>query len=197
MGFLTVAGGEPDLAAAAGAPEGETPLPYPVALPIQEDHPLATLPACQDLDRAMERYANVMGMAPGVAYTLSPDWVRDMTYQGKEHDYAFRIALCDAGPIMHELIESVRGPNAYEAFLEERGEGMHRISYLVDDVDAEIRRTGSKGYAFLQGGRGFGKDGDGAFAYFDTRRDLGCVLEALDLPPELPDPERVYPEQQG
>jgi len=51
----------------------------------------------------------------------------------------------------------------------------------------------AKGYALLQSGRGFGVDGDGAYAYFDTERDLGCLVEAIELPSAMPDPEYRYP----
>jgi methylmalonyl-CoA/ethylmalonyl-CoA epimerase len=50
-------------------------------------------------------------------------------------------------------------------------------------------------FAVLQSGRGFGTNDDGAFAYFDTERTFGCIFEALELPAELPPPERVYPDQ--
>ncbi len=53
----------------------------------------------------------------------------------------------------------------------------------------------SKGYPLLQSGRSFGTNDDGAYAYFDTERDFGCILEAIEMPQGMPDPERTYPEQ--
>jgi hypothetical protein len=41
----------------------------------------------------------------------------------------------------------------------------------------------------------FGSNDDGAYAYFDTERALGCILEALEMPPEMPPPHRTYPDQ--
>jgi methylmalonyl-CoA/ethylmalonyl-CoA epimerase len=149
----------------------------------------------RDLDRAMERYTNELGIGPWAVYTFTPDWVRDMTFRGKEQDFAFKIALCEVAPITHELLEPVQGPNSYEEFLDERGEGLHHLCYLVEDIDAEISKMESRGFAVLQSGRGFGTNDDGAFAYFDTERAFGCIFEALELPAELPPPERVYPDQ--
>jgi methylmalonyl-CoA/ethylmalonyl-CoA epimerase len=149
----------------------------------------------RDLDRAMERYTNELGIKPWAVYTFTPDWVRDMTFRGKEQDFAFKIALCEVAPITHELLEPVQGPNSYEEFLNERGEGLHHLCYLVEDIDAEISRMESRGFALLQSGRGFGTNDDGAYAQFDTERTLGCTLEALELPPEMQPPERTYPEQ--
>ncbi|MGZ4399343.1 MAG: hypothetical protein ACXVYM_00570 [Gaiellaceae bacterium] len=36
------------------------------------------------------------------------------------------------------------------------------------------------GYECLQHGYGFGRDGSGAFAYFDTESELGYLIEALE-----------------
>jgi hypothetical protein len=149
----------------------------------------------RDLDRAMERYTNELGIGPWAVYTFSPDWVRDMTFRGKEQGYAMKLALCNVGPVMYELIEPVQGPNSYEEFLNEHGEGLHHLGYFVQDIDAEISNMESKGYSLLQSGRRFGTNDDGAYAYFDTERDFGCILEALQMPEQMPDPERTYPDQ--
>lgn len=148
-----------------------------------------------DLDQAMERYTNELGIGPWAVYTFTPDWVRDMTFRGKEQDFAFKIALCEVAPIMHELLEPLQGPNSYEEFLDARGEGLHHLCYLVEDIDAEISKMESRGFTVLQSGRGFGTNDDGAFAYFDTEGALGCIFEAFELPAEFPPPERVYPDQ--
>jgi methylmalonyl-CoA/ethylmalonyl-CoA epimerase len=149
----------------------------------------------RDLDQSMERYTDELGIGPWAVYTFTPDWIRDMTFRGKEQSYVMKLAICNVGPVMYELIEPVQGPNTYEEFLNEHGEGLHHLGYFVQDVDAEIANMESRGFSVLQSGRGFGTKDDGAYAYFDTERAFGCILEALQMPPEMPDPERIYPEQ--
>lgn len=39
-----------------------------------------------------------------------------------------------------------------------------------------------RGYRVTQTARGYGLNGDGGFAYFDTERDLGVVVEAIEVP---------------
>ena len=39
-----------------------------------------------------------------------------------------------------------------------------------------------------------GESGDGAFAYFDTARDFGCILKAIAKPGRMWEPERMVPE---
>ena len=106
-----------------------------------------------------------------------------------------KIALCQVGSMLYELIESVEGPNIYEEFLNQRGEGVHHLGYFVEDIDAEISNMESRGFSMLQSGRGFGSNDDGAYAYFDTERACGCILEALEMPPEMAPPHRTYPDQ--
>ena len=109
-----------------------------------------------DLDRAMDHYTNDLGLGPWVGYTISPDWVRDMTVHGKQQGHVFKIALCQVGSMLYELIESVEGPSIYEEFLNQRGEGVHHLGYFVEDIDAEISNMESRGFSMLQSARGFG-----------------------------------------
>ena len=36
----------------------------------------------RDIEVAMEQYTNDLGIGPWVVYTLSPDWIKDMTFRG-------------------------------------------------------------------------------------------------------------------
>lgn len=148
-----------------------------------------------DIDRAMERYVEELGIGPWSVYTFSPGWIQDMTFRGKEQGYTMILALAQVGGVMYELIQPVEGPSSYEEFLNERGEGLHHLGYFVDDIDEAIREMEGKGFPLLQSGRGFGTEGDGAYAYFETEGALGHIIEAIEMPAGMPDPERTYPEQ--
>jgi Glyoxalase/Bleomycin resistance protein/Dioxygenase superfamily len=88
--------------------------------------------------------------------------------------------------IAHGVVE---GPNIYEEFLNERGEGVHHLGYFVEDIDADISNMESRDFSVLQSGRGFSSNDDGDYAHFDTERALGSILEALEMPPEMPPPK--------
>lgn len=148
----------------------------------------------RDIDRAMTHYVDRLGIGPWDVYTYGPHRMHRMTFRGEERSYVMKLALTFVGSTMYELIESVQGPNIYEEFLASRGEGLHHLGYYVDDVEAEIAAMAAKGYPLLQSGHGFGADGDGAYAYFDTERDFGCILEAIELPKRMAPPERRYPQ---
>lgn len=148
----------------------------------------------RDLDASMERYVNQFGIGPWSVYTFSPDWVQQMTFRGQEQGYVMKLALAQVGDMMYDLIEPVQGPNTYEEFLNERGEGLHHLGYFVDDIDVAIEQMERAGYKVLQSGRSMGTNNDGGYAYFETENALGHIVEAIELPAELPPPERTYPE---
>jgi catechol 2,3-dioxygenase-like lactoylglutathione lyase family enzyme len=147
----------------------------------------------RDLDEAMRRYSEKLGIAPWSVYTFTSDWIRDMTFRGREQPYSMKLALAQVGDMMYELIEPVDGPNSYQEFLDARGEGLHHLGYFVDDLNAAIREMEAQGFTVLQSGRAFGVDGDGGYAYFETDGALGCILEAIEMPRAMPEPERTYP----
>src|SRR5204863_4883783 len=122
----------------------------------------------RDLGAAMRAYHELLGIGGWRVYTYGPRLVKDMTYRGRRQDYTMRIALTTLGSWILELVESVEGPNIYEEFLAQHGEGLHHVMTIVDDFDAAVARLESAGYELIQSGRGFGLDGDGGFAYFDT-----------------------------
>ena len=147
----------------------------------------------RDLDRAMRAYWEGFRIGPWRVYTYGAPLVKDMTYRGRRQDFCMRIALTQAGPTIVELIESVEGPNIYEEFLREHGEGIHHVMSIVEDFDLALERMAAAGYPLIQSGRGFGADGSGGYAYFDTIADLGLILELVEVPRVRVPPDRVYP----
>ena len=114
-----------------------------------------------------------------------------MTFRGEQRGYT--MTLAQLGDAMYELIQPIEGPSSYEELLNGRGEGLNHLGYFVDDIDAAIREMEEKGFPLIQSGRGMGVDGDGGYAYFETENALGHIIEAIELPGSLPDPERTYP----
>jgi catechol 2,3-dioxygenase-like lactoylglutathione lyase family enzyme len=147
----------------------------------------------RDLDAAMERYSVQLGVGPWEIYTFSPEWVRRMTFRGREQGYSMRLGLTEIAGMSYELVEPLTGPSTYHEFLDAHGEGLHHLGYMVDDLEAAIADMAAAGFPVLQSGRDYGVDGDGGYAYFETGAALGCIVEAIERPRALPPPERTYP----
>jgi len=119
-----------------------------------------------------------------------------MTYRGRRQDYRMRLAFCWVGPVMIELIQSLEGPNIYEEFLARGREGLHHLLqyyHTWEEFEQGCAALEAAGYPCIQSGRGYGADGDGGYAYFDTEKDFGTILELAHVPRQRRPPEGTYP----
>jgi catechol 2,3-dioxygenase-like lactoylglutathione lyase family enzyme len=146
----------------------------------------------RDLDAALERYSAMLGAGPWRCWTLHS---RDHTgeeYMGGPTDYVTRLALTSGDEMQLELVQPVKGPSVHEDWLNEHGEGFHHLGYVVDSVADTIAEMAKAGYPVIQGATGFGASGDGVYAYFDTRPELGTIVEAVQPPTRMPEPDFVW-----
>ncbi|GAB4277968.1 MAG: methylmalonyl-CoA epimerase [Deferrisomatales bacterium] len=84
-----------------------------------------------DLDAAVARYRDVLGLEPDGWYTAPTESIRVARY------YLENVAL--------ELMEATRPDSEVGRFLDKRGEGFFLISYRVDDVEAGLEELRAKG----------------------------------------------------
>lgn len=145
----------------------------------------------RDLDASMRHSADALGIRSWEVHTFGPDWCPRMTFRGREQPYSMRMAFGQVGATQYELIQPLDGPTLYHEFLETQGEGLHHLGYVVDDLEVEVAAMEAKGFAVIQSGWGYGVDGDGGYAYFDTEAALGCIVEGIERPRALPAPEAV------
>jgi methylmalonyl-CoA/ethylmalonyl-CoA epimerase len=63
-----------------------------------------------------------------------------LEYRGTEvvEDQKVRLAVFGVGEAQIELLEPTTVDSPIAAFIEKRGEGMHHISYQVDDIEKQI-----------------------------------------------------------
>jgi catechol 2,3-dioxygenase-like lactoylglutathione lyase family enzyme len=145
----------------------------------------------KDVQAAVERYWNLFGVGPWQIYTFEPPELSDPTIHGKPEPYSMRIALAFMGEVQWELIQPLTGPSIYREFLDEHGEGVHHVSFGVDDYDGAMASLQDQGINMLMGGSWHGA----TFGYVDTEKDLGVIVEMFKLTPdfEMPAPEATYP----
>jgi methylmalonyl-CoA/ethylmalonyl-CoA epimerase len=147
----------------------------------------------RDLEKTVESYWKIFGIGPWHFYTYGKPLVQKMSYRGKPADYRMRIALSYIGDLRIELIEMAEGETIYADAVNEHGFGFHHFGILVDDMDEAVAAAEDAGYRMIQDGSGFGRDGDGHFAYLDTERDIGVTLELIQRPKGRVKAEKVYP----
>lgn len=145
-----------------------------------------------DLDAAVRRWSEQLEIGPWTGYRLGPPRLKDMRYHGAEVEFSFRHAFAWQGELQFELIEPLSGQSIFADHLARHGEGLHHVGTFVDDHDAAVATATAQGFTLLQGARGYGLEGDGAFAYFE-RRDLPLIVELIQAPKVRIEPEFIYP----
>ncbi len=146
-----------------------------------------------DLDAAVEQWWKLFGIGPWSFYTYGRPLAMKMSYHGEQVEYKMRLALTSLGPLRIELIEPGEGPTVYADFVREHGYGVHHFGVLVKDMPAAIREVEAAGLPMIMDGSGFGRNGDGHYAYLDTEALLGTTLELIERPKERLKPEKIYP----
>ncbi len=147
----------------------------------------------KDLDKAVKNYWHLFGIGPWHYYTYGKPLVKQMTYHGRETEYKMRLALSQIGPLRLELIEVMEGDTIYADFVKKHGYGFHHLGILTDDIEKKIAEAEARGIRMIQDGSGYGKEGDGHYAYLDTEDILGVTLEFIERPKERVQPEKIYP----
>ena len=91
----------------------------------------------RDLDEAVARYKAVLGAEPSFTIESVPG-------------EGIKVAWFLVGDVGIELEQPI-GPGAVARFLEKRGEGLHHISFTVDDVDSRMRSLLANGIELVGG----------------------------------------------
>lgn len=91
-------------------------------------------------------------------------------------DRKLKIAMIPIGESRIELLEPLEGETTVRNFLEKRGEGIHHLAVLVDDLDEILKRAVERGYRVL-GEPSYGAGGKRVA--FLHPKDLNGVLVEL------------------
>jgi catechol 2,3-dioxygenase-like lactoylglutathione lyase family enzyme len=132
----------------------------------------------RDLDAATDWFRRVVGVEYfGVTKaTAGRDYdvlVRDKPIAAP---FSLRTAMGRLGPRGEqeiEIIEPVEGPSPYREFLQERGQGLNHVSFLVSDFEPAAERMRASGAKALIEFRGHGIRA----CYFDCRAAGASIVE--------------------
>jgi methylmalonyl-CoA/ethylmalonyl-CoA epimerase len=149
-----------------------------------------------DLDEAVRRWNERLAIGPWTAYRLEPPRLKEMRYRGEPVEFSLRHALAWQGDLQFELVQPLAGPSIFADHLERHGEGLHHVGKYVSDHAAAVAEAVASGFLPLQSARGFGAEGDGAFAYF-TSPELPLIVELISAPRIRIEAEFVYPATGG
>jgi methylmalonyl-CoA/ethylmalonyl-CoA epimerase len=118
----------------------------------------------KDVEKYMKFYEKMFGVEPFP------------TVESAVNSAKLKIVLFELDEVEIELIQVVEGESVHSRFLEERGEGLHHLGFFVKDIEKELARLDKEGIRVLERGEVLGAV---KFAYLDTKKTLGVVLELV------------------
>ncbi|MBF0530228.1 MAG: VOC family protein, partial [Deltaproteobacteria bacterium] len=123
----------------------------------------------KNLEQTAENYWKILGIGPWAIFEWAPPLVFDRKYHGHASWAKERIALVQVGGVQLELVEPVEGESIYQDWLDQHGEGLHHMNFLVDDVDETVATLAQQGFPSVQSGR-FGNPAQkNAFNYVEIK----------------------------
>jgi len=118
-----------------------------------------------------------VGIAVRVLEPAVVAWTKlGFTLEGTEllESMHLRLAFLKGGDSMIELFEPTSAESAVARFLEKRGEGIHHLSFYVQDIDAALTRAAQAGFELID--RSARAGSHGTRIAFLHPRSLGGVL---------------------
>ncbi len=122
--------------------------------------------AVHRLKEAIEPFVELLGLVAEEHDELADDHVR--------------IAFLDAGNVQLELLEPL-GEGPIERFLASRGEGIHHVAFLVDDVERALAHARAGGFRLIDEHPRRGARGR-LIAFVHPKSTHGVLIEFVQNP---------------
>jgi hypothetical protein len=151
----------------------------------------------RDVDAVAENYWNILGIGPWVIMTVPPPYMHDRSYAGKPTYFVGRFGFAQLGDFELELLQNVQGPNIYEDYIREQGEGCNHLQDRVasqEELDLHTEYMADRGIGVLQTQR-FGDNG--ALVYFDSVKRLKTIWEPVRWADHFEAPSDACPADAG
>ncbi len=129
----------------------------------------------KDIKRTMGSYEQLLQVEePRCKLTGEPESAH-VVFMGKETPARAYQAFFDLRGLRVELLQPDEHPSTWREVLESQGEGLHHVAYDVEDMDEVIAFLEKLGLPVVQTGCYNG----GKYAYIDSRKKIGMMLELL------------------
>ena len=129
-----------------------------------------------DIETKAKTWADVLGLpVPEIIITGTVDEAQT-EYKGESTPARAKLAFFHLGQVDLELIEPIDGPSTWKDQLDQHGESLHHIAFVINGMQKVVAHLGAKGIPLIQRGEYTG----GRYAYVDGTDQLGMVLELLE-----------------
>ncbi|MUG47770.1 VOC family protein [Paenibacillus woosongensis] len=130
----------------------------------------------RDIDKVSQSYANFFGIEKPKWFWTDPVDVARTEFKGASSEARAKLAFLDCGQLQVELIEPDEHPSTWREFLDEHGEGVHHIAFVIKGMKEKIAVLEANQMPLIQRGEYTG----GRYAYMDTFKELKVMVELLE-----------------
>ena len=109
-------------------------------------------------------------------FAILPETTEVVKYRGKDGEVNTKIAISRQFNTQIELIQPISGESIHKEFLDKGREGLHHISFYVENIETYIKFFEKQGLEMVY----YGSIGKQVYAYFDTEEALGMFLEVQE-----------------
>ena len=129
-----------------------------------------------DIEKVRRAYSDVFQIdEPPVIETGALEEA-ETNYRGKPSQARSKLCFFDFGQVQIELIEPDQHPSTWREYLDEHGEGVHHIAFVIDGMKEKVMYLEGKGIPLVQKGE---YDG-GRYSYMDSTDQLKVLIELLE-----------------
>ena len=142
--------------------------------------------AVNDIERAVKFYESI-GIGPFKSFFTLREFVK-LNVPDESAFFKSKVRQAKIGAVSLQLVEPpVEGKTIYREFLDQMGEGVQHLGFLVDDIDKAETELKGLGLRVTESARR--ADGSG-FTYFDTEAIGGVTLEIRQNPSNPSDEQK-------
>lgn len=132
-----------------------------------------------NLEKSAKWFSELTGKPiPSEGKAAHPDEAQAI-YNGMPARVGCRIIMFEFDNIDFEFLEPGPEKSAWRDLLEEKGPGCHHIAFKTRNLTKRNQFLEERGHKLLQ--RGEFDGGGGRYAYYDSAKELGALIELLEF----------------
>ncbi|WP_091663459.1 VOC family protein [Alteribacillus iranensis] len=132
----------------------------------------------ENIDSVAGHYSRILDVDLPPKIKEGPKEITRVVYNGEDTRADATFMFFQTPTIEIELIQPGDEPSTWKEHLTKYGEGVHHISFEVDDLESKLVELNAKGYNTVQEGNFW--NGNGRYAYLDTKEDFKVMIELLE-----------------
>jgi methylmalonyl-CoA/ethylmalonyl-CoA epimerase len=130
----------------------------------------------RDIKKTAQTFADFFGMDVPEIKITQPVEQSFTQYHGEPSAAQAKLAFFNMGSLQLELIEPNDHPSTWREHLDQHGEGVHHIAFVVNDMKEKLNTLSGLNIPVIQKG----EYKNGRYAYVDSTGPLKVILELLE-----------------